>query len=195
MGHSLSPREDPGELCDPEKLPDVFAKDEKSVGQCGGTGFCLAPWKKGSFINSIDAESDGNGIRWLRLGFTDGTFVEKGNHSAEPDKKAGSLKWDPWKQWFDEFVLHDGGWNNNVGKMFLKVGDASLDLGQSKNPEVKPTRGPKGAGMLMGFAGSSGWNIDCIRPIFSVGRPSAAVINNITFTPSFTDLNKTEKLP
>jgi hypothetical protein len=102
--------------------------------------------------------------------------------------QSGSIKWDPWTQWFDEFSLWDGGWEGGVAQMFVKMGENKVEIGKGAK-EFKMNRGPKGDGMLLGIFGFSGSNVDQLQPLFSKGRSTGAIVKDMTFSPTFEELS------
>lgn len=52
-----------------------------------GGGFCASKWKQGILISSIRAKADSDGVRGLKIGFTDNTFVEYGAQWSTHDRE------------------------------------------------------------------------------------------------------------
>jgi hypothetical protein len=159
----------------------------------GGTQFCAAKWNAGVFPNMIKAGADGENLRYLLVGFNDGTNAIYGKTEGAESSRTGVISWDPWTEHFSTFSEWAGGWDNGLTRIHIEMdGRPGVDSGggHSNPAEHAANRGPKGEGMLLGFFGASGDNIDALQPLFSKSAPDKVKMNDYTFTPSFEELNK-----
>lgn len=92
-----------------------------------GSAFCIAKWKEGVLIKSIDIQSDHNALRGMIVTFTDDTYEEVGKmdfKGASADRRQ-KIELDPTVDAITKLQMWDNGWNNHdnkaVGKLILGV--------------------------------------------------------------------------
>lgn len=147
----------------------------------------------------IEVRADVDAVRYLRVGFTDGTEIIRGVAVGDDGhQRYGTIRWDPFNDHFLTFSLWDGGWNGGVGRIVLETSNlcgtttCKIDVGKywdSPPAEQKVDLGPSGRGMLLGFFGASGDDLDGLQPLITKTAPQGAVLNNMVVKPSFEDLN------
>ncbi|KAF5004751.1 hypothetical protein FDECE_8741 [Fusarium decemcellulare] len=163
---------------------------------------CAAKWNKGTFPNSITAKATVNCLKWLKIGYTDGTEMILGGKEPGDDghHRFGTVNWNPFVDTFAQFSLWDGGWDGGVGRMKIEMsnkcggeGVCALDAGKYwDNPpdEYAVPRGVGNNGMLLGLLADQGECIDGLQAYFSNSKPSRVKLTDATFSPSFEELNQ-----
>ncbi|KAF5020271.1 hypothetical protein F66182_7705 [Fusarium sp. NRRL 66182] len=166
----------------------------------GGEPLCFAKWNKGVFPKEIEAWATEGSLHYIRVVYTDGTDDEAGKKPPDtPKHRNGVVKWDPWHDYFNDFSLTEGGFNNGVGRIKLEMsnkcgGDQTcrLDAGAywaNPPPLVRIPRGGSDQGMLLGISLRAGDIIDSMTPLFSKSKPVRVSLGDAQFTPSFEELN------
>ncbi|KAH7260700.1 uncharacterized protein BKA55DRAFT_467834, partial [Fusarium redolens] len=189
----------PADNC--KNLPDFMVTPLTRVGRSAkGEDYCFAKWNKGVFIKEIEAVASSGSLRYIRVVYTDGTIQEAGKKVADDGKhRFGTVKWDPWRDYFNEFSMNDGGFNGGVGRIKLEMsnkcgGDTTCRLdagGYWDKPPVmqRIPRGSSDQGMLLGIQLNAGDVIEYLTPMFSKARPEKVTLGEPSFEPTFEELN------
>jgi hypothetical protein len=186
---------------DPRNFPNFFTLNSWLGNLNTGSPMCIGKWNKGTFPNDIEAWADERCLRWMKIGFTDGTNVEIGKKPGDDGHhRTGRVTWNPFGDKFDEFSLWEGGWNGGLGRIVLEMSNhcqgssaCRLDAGAYwDNPPARYTvqRGSNGDGMLMGFDVRHGDCIDMLAPYMTDSGTEKVILNNFQFEPTFEELNE-----
>ncbi|KAM0257394.1 hypothetical protein ACHAPA_011776 [Fusarium lateritium] len=182
-------------------LPDFMDLPLTRVGRtAGGEDHCFAKWNKGVFIKEIEASASPGSLRYIRVVYTDGTISEAGKKVADDGHhRYGTVRWDPWSDYFNDFSMNDGGFNGAIGRLVLEMSNqcggsetCRLDAGNYQDKPAVMRRIPRGLsdqGMLMGIQLNAGDVIEYMIPMFSEGRPEKVTLGEPKFTPTFEELN------
>ncbi|KAF4983345.1 hypothetical protein FDECE_17320 [Fusarium decemcellulare] len=156
---------------------------------------CAAYWAKGVFPNSIEAKADERCLRFLKIGFTDGTTHTLGTDTPDDGhQRYGKVQWNPWLDTFKKFSLWGDGWEGGIGRIYLETSNGqAVDSGKywdNPPPEIDIARGNDADGMLLGFMADHGDCIDGLKTFFSATRPEKVIMTDAKFQPSFEELNE-----
>lgn len=174
-------------------VPD-FAVSDASGESDGGDPFCASKWKAGTLIKHVRAKADGDGVRGLRIVFTDDDVVEVGAQIGTDEDKEGEIEIDPLNDTFTNIQTWSNGWHGCIGRLVVETsGGQSFDVGNGKDKdEAGKTVDLGKSGMLIGIKGRHGGTtgaIDNIEFMFAREKIVERAITDMELSPSVDELN------